>query len=232
MANVQGMIRGGNVAGMKKLFLLCCSLVYFIPVQAQKNDDLGIFAGTSYYLGELNPSGHFQPLNPSLGLLYRHNFNPHHSLRWNLNYVRTSAQKPDMEYLYNRTSFTSSLVDMALQFEFNFMPFKPYTRFIQQTTYVSGGAGMAIAGKPGGTGYEFVIPFGLGWKLNINDRFSMALAWEFRKTFFDDLDGVHTLNDPSYSSFMHNNDWYAFAGLIITYNLFNLKTPCPAYGDY
>ncbi len=225
------MIQRGKEIYMKKQFLFLFAFIYLLPVHAQKNDDLGIFGGTAYYLGELNPNGHFRPFNPAFGIIYRHNFNPFYSLRWNLNYASLSANNPDLAYLYTTTSFSSSVVEMGVQFEFNFLPFKPFTRFIQQATYVSGGLGMAIANKPGGNGYEPVIPFGLGWKLNINDKFSLAATWEFRKTFFDDMDGVTNLSDTDARSVLHNNDWYSFAGIILSVNLFNLNADCPAYWD-
>lgn len=233
MADIEGrIIRGGKIVFMKKYFLLCVCLIYVYSLKAQENADLGIFAGGSYYLGELNPSGHFHSVSPGFGLIYRHNFNPHHSIRWNLVYAEISAENPSFDYLYDSPRFSSSFVDMGLQFEFNFFPFKPYTRFLQQTTYVGGGLGMSVIQKPGGTGYEMVLPFGVGWRLNLNRQWALSVAWEFRKTFFDDLDGVVNLTEPGSWSLIHNNDWYSFAGLIITYNLYNMNRDCPTYWDY
>ena len=43
-------------------------------MQAQKTNEIGIFLGGSYYIGDLNPTGHLNSLTrPAAGLVYRHN---------------------------------------------------------------------------------------------------------------------------------------------------------------
>ena len=34
---------------------------------------------------------------------------------------------------------------------------------------------------------------------------------------------------PEYHSVIHNNDWYSFLGVFITYKFFNFAAECPAY---
>lgn len=219
---------------MKRIWIALFFFSLVANTDAQRKADLGIFAGTAYYIGDINPSGHFKPLNPSIGVIYRHNFNPRHALRWNLFYGSVSADNPNLDFLYGysgQTSFSSKIVDMSLQFEFNFTEFESTTHEFHYSTYIAGGAGVAIANKPGGFDYDFVLPLGLGIKMNLSKRIGAALQWEFRKTFFDDLDGVENLNDPDFRSLLHNNDWYSFAGIVITYKIFNLNEDCPAYWD-
>ncbi len=220
---------------MKKIWLLILLSITSSCVFTQKNADLGIFAGASYYLGDLNTSNHFRPLNPAFGLVFRHNFNPRHALRWNLFYGQVSANNPDLDFLYWRdggTRFKSTVMDMTAQFEFNFLPFKSATHEFQYSTYISGGAGLCMSDKPSGFSYDVVVPFGLGMKFNLTKQIGASISWEFRKTFYDDLDGVNNLNDPEHTFFLHNNDWYNFGGLTLVYKLSGGRQDCPVYRDY
>jgi hypothetical protein len=220
---------------MKRVSFIIIFLYFLSPLKAQRSADLGFFAGTAYYIGELNTSKHFVPVNPALGLIYRYNFNPRYAIRWNLIYCQVSANNPKLDYLYwlnGGTSFRSTVMDMALQFEFNFLPFKSSAHEFLYSTYVSGGLGLSIADKPSGYSNDFVIPFGVGGKFNLSKKIALTASWEFRKTFYDDLDGVINLSDPGIKSFLHNTDWYNFGGISVVYKLFNADKDCPAYWDY
>ncbi len=92
--------------------------------------------------------------------------------------------------------------------------------------------------------YGLSAVFGFGMKYSLNNRFGLGLEWGMRKTFTDYLDDVSTtyyldfnqlnpdqigapevLSDPSPVKHLpgmqrgdpHNNDWYSFAGLTLTY---------------
>lgn len=103
---------------------------------------------------------------------------------------------------------------------------------------------------------QFSIPFGVGAKINIDKRVGINLEWGLRKTFTDYLDDVSgmyvnpvflasdkgvvaaTLSDKSVSAEggsnagrqrgnSFTNDWYSFAGVIITFKL-DGKAKCDA----
>jgi hypothetical protein len=98
--------------------------------------------------------------------------------------------------------------------------------------------------KPYGS-TSFSIPFGIGGKFSLAKRLSLQVYWEIHKTFTDYLDDVSTtyylngrsiadgdqagiMSDPTrdHAPGMQrgnekNKDWYAFAGLAVTYK-FNL----------
>jgi len=98
--------------------------------------------------------------------------------------------------------------------------------------------------------------FGLGFKFNITRQFSGAFEWGMRRTSTDYLDDVSTTfvhpdafaNNPDalalYDRSLHNrgnnthlqrgnpnvNDWYSFAGFVLTYRIKNRsRISCPAY---
>jgi hypothetical protein len=73
------------------------------------------------------------------------------------------------------------------------------------------------------------IPFGLGIKYNIFERFSIGFEWNFRKIFFDSMDNVKTIKGNT--STIHSDDWYHMGFLFISYKPFSRKIFCPAYED-
>ena len=75
----------------------------------------------------------------------------------------------------------------------------------------------------------------VGIKLSLGKKWSTGLEWDYRYTFNDTLDGVPgPLNNPVPSnskSLFFNNDWYSYAGLFITYKVFDFPKECPAYDN-
>jgi hypothetical protein len=120
------------------------------------------------------------------------------------------------------------LLDLGLQVEFNFLPYTPNIGKWAYSPYISTGiAGALIMGSDADAVNTLSFPFGIGVKLNISSRLATGAEWSFRKTFTDHLDGV--VNPSGTNSFVHNNDWYSFMGIFITYKFFNFAKTCPAY---
>jgi len=218
---------------MRKIFL-SIMLLPGIFVFGQRNANIGIIGGISYYMGDINPSRHFYNPSYALGGIYRININPRYAVRGNVYYTTLSGSDTDFPALkhpdrpYEPAAFSTSLLDMNLQGEFNFLPFTPNVGRFNYTPYVSCGIGFSMAmSSDAGAAHHFTFPFGIGAKLNITDKISTGLEWSFRKSFTDMIDGIE--NPTGIQSSIHNNDWYSYLGIFITYKFFNFATQCPAY---
>jgi len=183
--------------------------------------EVGIFLGGSYYTGDLNPSGHFNRFTrPAVGVLYRLNFNPRMSVKAIISYGTITADDAyaKEESQRNRNlSFKSKLYELAVEGEFNFLPYATGSKKLAITTpYVF--AGVAVfhfdpqgyyqdrwynlqqLGTEGqGTSFtnsktysltQFSIPFGVGVKINTAKLIGINFEWGLRKTFTDYLDDV------------------------------------------
>lgn len=200
------------------------------------NTDGGVFGGVSYYLGDINPRRQFYRPALSLGALVKHNFTEHHCLRVNLFYGKLQGDDTDFDNEYQQMrgkSFETSLLDCHVGYEFNFLPFTGDRRKKAHTPYLFGGIGYSfiLSSTADDASGHVTIPFGVGYKWRINEKVGMGCEWGLRKTFTDTLDGV--LNpgpDGSYSS-SHNNDWYSFAGIFVTFRIFEKNIPCPAFQE-
>ena len=201
---------------------------------AQRNTNVGIFAGTAYYMGDVNPNRHFYRPSTSLGIIYRYNLNKRYALRGNAYYAKLSGSDLDFPEIlhpdrpFSPAVFNTSLIDLGLQVEFNFLPFTPNVGKWDYTPYISTGiAGALVLSSDAASDNLMSFPFGIGMKINRTSRISAGAEWSFRKTFNDRIDG---LENPSGSfSFLHNNDWYSFLGVFITFKFFNFAAECPAY---
>ncbi len=200
------------------------------------NTDGGIFGGVSYYLGDINPRKQFYDPSLSFGALIKHNFTEHHCLRVNLFYGKLKGDDLDFKNDYQQMrgkNFETSLIEGHIGYEFNFLPYIINRWKTAHTPYIFGGIGYSfvLSSTVDDTDNHITIPFGIGYKYRFNEKIGIGCEWGMRKTFTDKLDGV--LNpgpDGSYSS-THNNDWYSFAGIFVTFRIFEKRLSCPAYRE-
>jgi hypothetical protein len=231
---------GKNTFSTPILIFLSLLIFLFVSKQdshAQRKSDIGIFAGTSYYMGDLNPSMHFYSPSFALGPIYRYNIHTRSAIRVSGIYHRLTGSDPDFNNS-SGASFTSDFVDLAATFEFNFLPYKSGNRKMKYSLYTAAGLGynLLISGDPSTpepASSHFTLPFSLGFKFNAGKRLSAGVEWSPRKTFKDNaIDGI--INIGELNSDFHlfgNNDWYTFAGVFITYKIFNYREDCPTYDD-
>jgi opacity protein-like surface antigen len=201
---------------------------------SQRAAQVGIFAGTAYYMGDINPNRHFYRPSLSLGFLYRYNLNARYAVKASANYGQFSGSDLDFPKLLHPdrpmspASFQTSLIDVSLQVEFNFLPFTTGIANWAYTPYISTGiSGALILSSDRASENMLNLPFGIGVKVNLTKRMTAGAEWSFRKSFNDKLDGLE--NPSGVYSVLHNNDWYSFLGVIITYKFFNFAVDCPVY---
>jgi hypothetical protein len=222
------------------LILILLTTLFFLPghgLYSQRKSDFGIFAGTSYYMGDLNPSRHFYSPSFAAGPVYRYNFHARSGIRVSGIYHNLKASDP----LFSNgagASFTADFIDFAASYEFNFVPYKTAYRRTKYSLYTSAGLGYnlligADPSTPEPMSSHFTIPFSIGFKFNAGKRLSAGLEWSPRKTFKDNaLDGIVNIGEANSDFHLFgNNDWYTFAGVFITYKIFNYREDCPTYDD-
>ncbi len=108
------------------------------------------------------------------------------------------------------------------------MPYTPNVADHAYTPYISTGiAGALVLNSDQSATNLLSIPFGLGFKMNVSKKVTVGAEWSFRKSFNDRIDGIE--NPSGVHSVIHNNDWYSFIGIFITYKFFNFAAECPAY---
>ncbi|NQV01048.1 MAG: outer membrane beta-barrel protein, partial [Bacteroidia bacterium] len=197
---------------MRYSLLVLLSLIFVFSGSAQ-DLEVGVFGGGSYYLGDVNPSGHFKGTQPAYGVLARYNINSRWAVKLSGTRGKITGNASGTWFLPDRNlQFESPVTDISAVAEFNFLPYFTGSKRNFITPYVYAGIGMfffkpssgGVKLQPIGTegqqvGYEgrkpysligFNIPFGLGVKIGITRKIGMALFWELNKTFSDYLDDI------------------------------------------
>ena len=207
---------------MKKLITVILIVLSSIATYAQ-NGDIGLFAGSSYYTGDLNPGKPFNYSLPALGAFYRFNFNNRLALK--TGFTGTNLQSDDFQK--RGISFKTKLNEISAQFEVNFAEFGIEAGQKRLTPYIFGGIGYAwFTAKKDSMGFKSdplqtnvtSFPFGIGIKFIPAENVNIGLEWGLRKTIGNDADKIDNVYEPGVRV-SSANDWYAFAGLWVSFKL-------------
>jgi hypothetical protein len=206
---------------MKRFVLviaLCGISIFSFSQVKESSNEIGLWGGGSYYIGDLNKT-HYSCTHFAGGFLYRRNFNKRLTLRMNVSYGTVSGADSlagDDAIKSRNLSFRSRVVEIGPILEVNFISYAPgNTRKDFASLYLFAGLNyfnMNPQGKledewfdlqPLGTegqGSEInskeyklnqlSIPLGIGLRWNITKRICLSLEYGIRKTFTDYLDDV------------------------------------------
>ncbi len=203
---------------MKKVIIIICGIFLTISTYAQRSE-LGVMLGTSYYLGDINPSGQFYSPNFAAGLIYRYNLSPHWAIKFDALYGTVEGSDADFGNIRN-LSFKSHILEFSSQIELNFWEYFTGSRSHRFSPYIF--AGLAVFNynpqamdstgtwhdlQPLGTegqgtiNYptrkvysltQLAIPFGVGFKYSVSKAICVGIEWGLRKTFVDYIDDIST----------------------------------------
>ena len=218
-------------------------LIGFLAVKAlaQPSVDIGIFGGAGTYFGDMTKIDLQKSINPAYGGFVRFNFNPRYALRFNV-INGTIGAEGEFDYQPNPLdkfwSFNKNVLDISLDFEWNYLKYIVGDKDTRWTTFLYGGVGMqtykynivTLNSQIDGSEITPTIPFGLGVKYNLSKRWGIGFEGGLRKTFSDKLDN---LDDPlsylntnvtpnvqvKFTDQLHNNDWTSYVGIHLVYKL-------------
>ena len=223
---------------IKSLFIFLFILMQ-TNLFAQKSHEIGVFAGTSYYAGDLNSTNIFYMPSSAFGLLYRYKINSRYAFKLTGTFAKLQGSDLTSDNLYQlqrNHSFSTFVSDISPMFEFNFLPFHAASRSEYYAIYVTAGIGVMYMQSPSSFPLHPVIPFGIGFKYGVSKRIVIAAEWTYRKTYTDYIDQLSpdeylsTGGSPvKQLSYNNSKDWYSFAGITFTYKFALGSNSCPAY---
>ncbi len=208
---------------MKRLSLAILFCFIYHLSYAQKYE-IGFAIGLSGYKGDLEPTANFGINKPAFGIILRKNFDPRNTIRLSFNSGTLSGSdlnaKDELQKLRG-AEFSSSINEIALTYEFNFMSFNPQIKGEIFSPYLFTGL-TAFDFNPKNNGQELqqlgnnsstpdgntvvkyrqrnlAIPLGAGIKWNIYKRFNVNAEFGYRYTltdYLDDVGGYYAKNDP------------------------------------
>jgi hypothetical protein len=210
---------------------------------AQTNLDFGLFAGGSYYQGDINASRLLYSPRFAYGALVRYAYHTRWALRGSIFGGALHGNDNNFSYPYQHLrgfNFSTPIVEATGQIELNFLPYRMGDKKNKWTPYIFTGATFLIASYADHI-YQPAIPFGLGVKVNLSTHLGMGIEWAYRKTFTDGLDNLSgqkqiptIITEHNYlmfkqDAYYHQRDYYAFLGIFLTYKLRLTEEMCDAY---
>lgn len=205
---------------MKQCFFILFVVLIALPGQSQTKrrnfiqHEVGLFAGGSYYIGDLNPYSHFFLTQPAGGFFYRFSPNYRYAFRGGVNFgsvMGDDSQSEDNDQRERNLNFKSRINEFYAIAEFNFLEYRISNDKYRFSMFLFGGIN-AFTFKPTGNlggnswtelqplktegqskGYrlrQLAIPFGIGIKFNVAKHIGLGLEWGPRKTFTDYIDDV------------------------------------------
>ncbi len=218
---------------MKKSLVILYLISIAVAVTGQQKSDYGIMGGVTSYMGDINPGRLLYAPSPALGAFYRYNLHPRQALRFNILYGGIRGNDRDFSNSFQTTraaSFSGTVAEFAGQFEFNFLPYTTMGKIWDFSPYFAAGFGGVYVTSTTSAVVP-MIPFSFGFKINIHKNIGLEAEYGFRKTFYDNFDGLKDLVAPSDYAWTHNNDWYTFTGISVTWKIYSKLAGCPAFED-
>jgi len=222
---------------MNKLILsIFLSGLLCLSSRAQIDIDLGITAGSSFYLGDINPDKLFHNSNFSYGCFVRFNApDARYSVRLNGLLATLQAADADSKNQYQKNrnaSFETNIGEISAYVEFNFLPFRvPSTsaRHKKFSPFLLSGLTYSTSSL---SKSSLVLPLGVGFKFVIWDKLIAHIEWIMKKTFTDQLDNLSDPINTGSTSIFFNTDWYSYTGLSLSFELFEGNQSCRNYENY
>ncbi|HMP99479.1 MAG TPA: DUF6089 family protein [Cyclobacteriaceae bacterium] len=201
-----------------------------------QRSEAGFGLGTLNYTGDLARTYNFLNSRPAGTVYYRNNISSVISARaaGTFGKLGASDQRPIDAFATARdASFNIFLFETSAVFEYHFLDWRDFKRKLFFTPYLF--AGFGIFGISGDieknaeySNVQPAIPFGVGFKYNVNPKWYVSLEFGVRKTFFDYLDNIsegdQTIKNYQYGN-RYSNDNYFFLGFSLTHTFYEI--PCP-----
>lgn len=210
-------------------------LAYSPQAAYGQRHEFGLGVGATSYKGDLNPGFEVGEIKPGIEFLYRYNFSYVTALRANVllgSLVGDGANSTN-KYIATRApnSFSTFLFEASVLGEYNFFDFRDPADRRRGTPFLVGGLGFFVF-RPGNTekitsNVQPMIPFGFGYKYRLNKNLNLGAEFMARRTFTDQLDDVSDLNNATFTQrgFKYDKDWYAYAGITLTYTIYTIVCP-------
>ena len=233
---------------MKKRYLFFL-ILWITQLSNAQVHELGIFAGGSNYVGDIGPTTVIRPNAFAYGLIYKYNTNPRIAYRTTLTNMRICAKDADSSNEIRQSfgnEIDKDITEITAGIEFNFFEYNlshwkytstPYFIFELAVYQYKKAVSLATSVAPEvNFNYEtergIAIPFCIGFKSKLFDKFAFAIETRLRYTFTDDIDDGLLIKEEVLTGHPENakfndpdtNDWYMFTGFSIVYTFG--RPPC------
>lgn len=217
---------------IKKIAILSIVLAgSFVCLAQEYRYEVGPAIGITGYLGDVNTSNMYKMPRVAGGGVFRYNYSTRWAFKGNLLYVGLAGDSKNIESQFpneGQYKFSSHVIDLAGQVEFNFFHFGEgprYKHYKRISPYMVAGLGLEMAITGGKVNLGAVLPLGIGVKFRLKERLNLGFEFTMRKSFSDRVDGITDLYGYNHG-FAKNTDWYSVAMFSLTYEFSKRCVKC------
>lgn len=222
---------------MKHTIFILFFLVSAMTLHAQDNPEykmeIGAGAGLLTYEGDFN-GNLLKESQPMASLMLRRTLNPWMALKLNAIMGKVKGSSANVEtkypdYLTEPYTFSRSLYDVCLSYEYNFMPYgtgRDYRGAKRLVPFAFVGLGVVVSSGDGLTKAAMNMPLGLGIKYKAGKRVNIGLEWAIHLSQSDEIDGIKDPYGIKSSGIFKNTDCYSALQLSITYSFMPKCVTC------
>lgn len=185
-----------------RLFVLSSCILFYSQVSAkdQYKAEVGIMGGGSFYIGDANAQL-FKNMQAAYGGFFRYKLNPRVAFKIDL---QSTSVGGTFTTATNTYTFAKQFTTGDVVAEVNFFDFEKTIdnrRSKNFSPYIYTGIG-GVNGLYSNKGFpEFCIPFGIGVKIKLADRWNLNIQWANKLLL---ADNIERNVDPSIPSDLNN----------------------------
>lgn len=213
--------------------LVVVGLFISVGAQAQKIE-VGGGLGGMLYKGDVAPALNPRFINLAGGVFFRYNFTRSFSMRAGGSigafHAEDSYSSDPLQQARNY-SFKTNIQELYVDFEYNFLNYKPAPKAVNWTPYVFGGLGLCrFNNEIFRAGGILTYPLGIGVKYEIKRPWSIGAEFGTRFCRNDYLDGLSDLTfGRSVAKTAQSNpalsDSYTYIALTVSYTFYKIICP-------
>lgn len=215
------------------LFLLVSAMTLHAQDDPEYKMEIGAGTGLLTYEGDFN-GNLLKESQPMASLMLRRTFNPWMALKLNAIMGKVKGSSANVEtkypdYLTEPYTFSRSLYDVCLSYEYNFMPYgtgRDYRGAKRLVPFAFIGLGVVVSSGDGLTKAAMNMPLGLGVKYKVGQRVNIGLEWAIHLSQSDEIDGIKDPYGIKSSGIFKNTDCYSALQLSITYSFMPKCVTC------
>lgn len=191
--------------------------------QVNYNAEIGVSGGGSYYLGDAN-SQLFNNMQQAYSAFFRYNLNPRFALKAELTKVN--------QIVGPNNSFVNKAVnigDLCAEFNFFDLEINESNRFCKKfSPFIFTGIGMMTDVYTNQKAPEACLPFGVGIKLKLAERWNLSAKWSNWLLFSDNLEDNPKYNNSNNlnGSNLFNNDLLSTITVGVSFNFLEKRCNC------
>ena len=198
-----------------KMKIIASFLYFFVCIGWAQDHALGLMMGGSNYSGDIGNAMLIRPNKLAFGAIYKWQWTPRISLRASVSMIKIHPSSFNASNFVRQSygiSFEKDIFELASGIDFNLFPYDLTRRntfqgapfFILELAAIQYNKAESFAPSSDVatqiktnevTSRTLAIPFGVGYKVQLWNRFSLAVEAKIRYVLLDDLDDgsfVHT----------------------------------------